>query len=304
MHRYHLSPDYLKVVDSEYDILLDCTDHPATRYMISDLAVTLYKPLISASALMTEGQLLVLNHPPGSYSDDGFCYRCVFPRPPPPESIISCGEGGILGPVVGVMGLLMATEAIKIVTSEKPKKLEEPARRMLLYSAYSDPPFRTIKLKGKRDGCEGCSSRHRKQPHELNKMDYAAFCGVRQNGNAPVTNRALPYVYLQARKEPHNLLDVRNQTEFGICHFPNAKNIPLARIQKDPDILQEFISNSSLDEKPLFFVCRYGNDSQEAVKIARRLRKSIGSIDDEHIMDIKGGLKAWKDEVDLGFPEY
>ena len=303
-HCHHLSLDHLELVYFEYDVLLDCTDHPTSRYMISDLAVTTHKPLISASALKTEGQLLVLNHPPGSHSNDGFCYRCVFPRPPPPESIISCGEGGIFGPVVGVMGVLMAIETVKIITLEKPDRLEESAKRMLLYSAYSDPPFRTLKLKGKRDDCEGCSSRYRKGFHELPKINYEVFCGIRQNSDASVTDRASPSTYYQLQDQPHNLIDVRNETEFKICHLPAAKNISLARIQQDPNALQEYVTSSSLAQKHLIFVCRYGNDSQEAVKIAREQRRVLSSEHDEWITDIGGGLKAWKDEVDAGFPEY
>ena len=93
--------------------MLDCTDHPTSRYLVSDACVLLRRPLVSASAFQTSGQLVALNSPPGR----GPCYRCVFPRPPPPESVVGCGEGGIVGPVVGVMGVLQALEAIRIISS-------------------------------------------------------------------------------------------------------------------------------------------------------------------------------------------
>ncbi|KAI4242812.1 MAG: hypothetical protein L6R42_010910 [Xanthoria sp. 1 TBL-2021] len=118
--KYKTYPDFINSKNAlrlfeQYDLILDCTDHPATRYLISDAAVLTGKPLISASALGMEGQLLVLNdtwqvkdRQPGRY-----CYRCVFPKPPPAETVLTCGEGGIFGPVVGVMGVLMATTALR-----------------------------------------------------------------------------------------------------------------------------------------------------------------------------------------------
>ena len=109
-----------------YDLVLDCTDNPATRYLISDTCVLLGKPLVSASALRIDGQLMVLNNPPLPAGDPkgGPCYRCIFPKPPPPESVVSCGDGGILGPVVGVMGVLQALEAIRVESIMKMALLE------------------------------------------------------------------------------------------------------------------------------------------------------------------------------------
>ncbi|EHK50419.1 hypothetical protein TRIATDRAFT_297199, partial [Trichoderma atroviride IMI 206040] len=110
-HATHLTPLNAEEIVSQYDLVLDCTDHPTSRYLISDICVLLSKPLVSASAFQTSGQLIVLNNPPGK----GPCYRCVFPKPPPPESVVGCGEGGIIGPVVGTMGVLQALEAIKLI---------------------------------------------------------------------------------------------------------------------------------------------------------------------------------------------
>lgn len=174
------------------------------------------KPLVSASALRTEGQLTVLNNPPrppGS-ADGGPCYRCVFPKPPPAASVVSCGEGGILGPVVGVMGVLQALEAIKLiasgidfgaddepassVSSSSPSpcpfpsspeaatpsspspKSTPPQPTLLLFSAYNTPQFRTARLRPtRRVNCASCSASTTISPQSLQtgSTDYIAFCG-------------------------------------------------------------------------------------------------------------------------------
>ena len=106
-------------VVAQYDLVLDCTDNPATRYLISDACVLLGKVLVSGAAQRGEGMLMVLNRPPvtSEVEEKGPCYRCVFPRPPAPETVRGCSEIGILGPVVGTIGTLMAGEAIKIISS-------------------------------------------------------------------------------------------------------------------------------------------------------------------------------------------
>jgi adenylyltransferase/sulfurtransferase len=140
--------------------VLDCTDTPASRYLISDTCVLLGKRLVSASALRIDGQLMVLNNPPlpPGVSGGGPCYRCVFPKPPPPESVVSCGDGGILGPVVGVMGVLQALEAIKVITQQpSPGTAPEPPS-LLIFSTYSQPMFRSIRLRSRKPKCAACSS--------------------------------------------------------------------------------------------------------------------------------------------------
>ncbi|KAL9123811.1 MAG: hypothetical protein Q9217_006797 [Psora testacea] len=304
----------LKTIEEDYDLILDCTDHPTSRYLISDAAVLAGKPLISASALKCEGQLLVLNSPvigrTEDYADRGHCYRCVFPRPPPPESVESCGEGGILGPVVGVMGTLMATEAIKVLTAnETPSPVP---RTMLLYSAYSDTPFRTVRLAGKRPDCPSCSQRPTisKQSIIEGSTDYVAFCGFRQpHIQSPITRMSLDdFQHCRPTKEkPHQpiLIDVRNETEFSICHLPYAINIPLASIQQNPQILRSWLLKSYAKKDPTIFICRYGNDSQEAVRIGQTLCKDCQDLGlAVELQDVRGGLKAWKDEIDPNFPEY
>ena len=214
-----------------YNLVLDCTDHPAVRYLISDTCVLLGKPLVSASALRTEGQLLVLNNPPGK----GPCYRCIWPKPPPPESVLSCGEGGILGPVVGVMGVLMATEAIKLLTTQVDNKVSEevvgeekkkPAgTNMLLYSAYSSPSFRDLKLRGKKKGCIACDLEKREISLDKlsnGRLDYVAFCGTRKEDRVAEEEKIDVHRYAEVRKQEHLLIDVRPEVEWGICKLAGA----------------------------------------------------------------------------------
>ncbi|KAH7027590.1 uncharacterized protein B0I36DRAFT_327425 [Microdochium trichocladiopsis] len=211
----HLTPQNAPDIVSQYDIVLDCTDHPTSRYLISDICVLLGKPLVSASALRTDGQLIVLNDPPGRQGDvarGGPCYRCVFPRPPPADSVVSCGEGGILGPVVGVMGVLQALEAIKLVAAgiNKPTTTTldsdnnsntartsgdsnsgqaaaaaaaSPAPSLLLFSAgsgTSPASFRSIRMRGRRKDCFACSPSSTLTLDTLRSgsLDYIQFCGV------------------------------------------------------------------------------------------------------------------------------
>ena len=205
-HISHLAPDTAISMFEQYDLILDCTDHPTSRYLISDACVLTGKPLISASALKTEGQLMVLNNPPreAGVTTGGPCYRCVFPKPPPADSILSCGEGGILGPVVGSMGVLQALEAIKVLTS-KPKTYTSDTSMangvdegqvkpsMLMFSAFSNPQFRTIRLRSRRNDCATCSGNAwiTKQSLSSGSLDYIAFCGMTmpdQSAPAPPTD--------------------------------------------------------------------------------------------------------------------
>ncbi len=309
----------------KYDLILDCTDRPSTRYLISDAAVLAGKPVVTASALRTEGQLMVLNNPPKSYDEPGgFCYRCVFPKPPPAESVLSCGEGGILGPVVGVMGVLMAMEALKLLlpfTQENeyqyPTKAlcDPPPPSLLLYAAYSNPPFRSIKLRGKRKGCPSCSDTATitEESFQSASLDYTAFCAATSPA-APIKQaRISAEEYSKVRdasESPHILVDVRERVQFDICHLKGSINLPYSEISRDPeasiDKLDRTVDRTTKipDGGPLYLICRYGNDSQlaaETFKDSPRFR-DCGKY--EFKGDIVGGLRAWTQSVDPGFPEY
>ncbi|KAI4166433.1 MAG: hypothetical protein LQ343_008054 [Gyalolechia ehrenbergii] len=339
VHPEHLHPVSAVELFKQYDLILDCTDHPTSRYLISDTAVLTGKPLVSASALGMEGQLLVLNDPfPVNGDQPGrFCYRCVFPKPPPPETVLSCGEGGIFGPVVGVIGVLMATSAMKLLVrgdqSSKSHSSDgtfgvsrQPS--MLLYSATGDPMFRTVKIKGKRDDCPSCSRNATISEGSLSSgcLDYVAFCGTYDSMEVldPI-KRTQPANYVEVRKwtPPSHciLIDVRSWTEYDVAKIDGSINIPIEEIKRASP-LGEFLSRkldrvlpfprSEVDEPPMaglrpehkpfseisiFTICRHGNDSQVAAMI---LANHYGCL----VNDIQGGLDAWRKDVDPTFPDY
>ncbi|KFZ13015.1 hypothetical protein V502_06815 [Pseudogymnoascus sp. VKM F-4520 (FW-2644)] len=321
-YREHLSPENAAKIVSHYDIVLDCTDHPKSRYLISDICVLLQKPLVSASALRTDGQLMVLNYPaapPGSDAG-GPCYRCIFPKPPPANQVVSCGDGGILGPVVGVMGVLQAVEAIKLITAglkvnhtsddadlQESKVLPSPS--LLLFSANSPSPFRTVRLRQRRPDCFACSSQAGLTPESLTSgsLDYVAFCGSAAPVNllsAEEQVSAKQYSELRdgGSKDEHVLLDVREKVQFDICHVDGSINVPFSKMQGNIDTTYPWLPETCPADAPIYVICRLGNDSQV---ITRKLKESgLGDNGKRSILDIKGGLRAWKKDVDCSWPEY
>lgn len=258
----------------QYDLVLDCTDHPTSRYLISDAAVLALTPLVSASALGMEGQLLVLNDivnddaAPGAY-----CYRCVFPKPPPPETILSCGEGGIFGPVVGIMGILMAITALKLLIrdlscmvappSEPPFDMSSHQPSMLLYSAISEPAFRTIRLRGSRDDCPSCGDDKTitKESLTSRSLDYAAFCGTQESMNPlEASQRKTPRDFIRYRKTQPKaacvLIDVRKETEFALGHIEGSIHVPM-EVFTEPRSSDDPKYSKKSNEPPARYVPKY-----------------------------------------------
>jgi len=316
----HLTPQNAEDVVGGYDVVLDCTDHPTSRYLISDICVLLGKPLVSASALRTDGQLIVLNNPPAAQgsTEGGPCYRCMFPKPPPADSVVSCGEGGILGPVVGVMGVLQALEAIKLIATGIGAKgglaVKEPSTpSLLLFSASSSTPFRSMRMRGRRSDCFACSASSTLTLDELKSgsLDYVQFCGV----TAPI-NILRPEERVSAThyrdvaatgdKKSSLLLDVREKEHFDIARIPGAINIPFSTFQaksrstQKGDSLPDWLPEDLVLDTPIYVVCRVGNDSQ---LVTRKLKEmGLDKNGERFIGDIKGGMKAWKLEVDQTLP--
>ncbi|KAI9158161.1 Adenylyltransferase and sulfurtransferase uba4 [Paramyrothecium foliicola] len=315
-HQTHLTTSNARDIVSRYDLVLDCTDHPTSRYLISDVCVLLRKPLVSASAFQTSGQLVVLNSPVGR----GPCYRCLFPKPPPPESVVGCGEGGIVGPVVGAMGVLQALEAVKLVArgdlerrgrdeagaeaaEEAGAAAKGPTPTMLLFSGMADTPFRSVRMRGRRKDCFACGEQNALTLQELeSSLDYVQFCGVAQ----PVAllgpeQRVSAEQYSQLAGEgEHVLVDVREKEHFDLCHLEGAINVPIHRITRHrgdqaPDWLPAHVSSGA----PIYVICRVGNDSQIAVSKF----KDLGLAGDGRVIaDINGGMRAWKEAVDPTLP--
>jgi adenylyltransferase and sulfurtransferase len=326
-YREHLTLENAINIISQYDIVLDCTDHPKVRYLISDTCILLSRPLVSASALKTDGQLIILNYPPRPAGDrtGGPCYRCVFPKPPPADQIVNCSDGGILGPVVGAMGVLQALQAIKLIisgvsiedttTSEFDHTTSFPPPSMLIFSSSNiNNPFRVVRLRSRRPDCFACSAKAELTETLLmsGSLDYVAFCGEL----APV-DILLPEERISAKKyaelkgngkEEHLLVDVREKVQFDICNIEGSINIPFSEIQGSPMLRSgqgdppDWLPPDLPPCAPIYVVCRLGNDSQIVTKKFKDIGLDCNGT--RYIADIKGGLKAWREQVDGSWPAY
>lgn len=290
------SSNALEII-KQYDVILDATDNVATRYLLNDACVLSKKPLISGSALRFEGHLSVFNY-------KGPCYRCIFPKPPPPETVTNCGDGGVLGAAVGTIGILQAVEAIKIILN-MPEIL---SGRLLIFDGI-ETKFRNVNLRTKNTECAVCG----KNPIITKLIDYEQFCGAKANDKNPnlkllkLEDRITVEEYYHITKfktEDHLLVDVRSPEEFQICHIKDSINIPLKEISSSSAIKQ---IKHSIDKKgngetlsKVYVLCRRGNDSQKAVQHLQQAFKDY-KLD---IKDIMGGIHAWSNKIDSTFPIY
>lgn len=283
-----------------YDYILDCTDTPLTRYLISDVAVNLGITVVSASGLGTEGQLSILN-----FKEVGPCYRCFYPTPPPPNSVSSCQEGGVIGPCIGLVGILMAVETIKLILDIYTIDNFQPF--LMMYSGFPQQTLRTFKMRNKKSDCKCCGDNPTitRQTIESGEINYELFCGSR-NYNVCTPDERISVEMFESdyhsvsKDNNYILLDVRPSHHFNISHFPNAINIPVKDLKDmngSVDKLRERIPHLN-DNSELLVLCRYGNDSQ----IATRLLKDVFKI--SNVKDIKGGFFSYIDEIDPSIPKY
>lgn len=288
-HHTQLTSDNALAFLERYDIIVDATDNVATRYLLNDACVLLKKPLVSGSALQLEGQLTVYNHKSGP------CYRCLFPTPPPPETVTNCGDGGVLGAITGVIGALQALESIKIILGNDGVL----SGRLLLFDGHQSA-FRNLKLRGKKADCAVCS-----ENASLTKLiDYEQFCSMKATDKDSHLSLLKPhervtaeeYKSLLDRNVPHVLIDVRGANQFEICQLPSSINVPIEDILKNRRNVAE-----ECREGDVFVVCRRGNDSQLAVQHLAPLFEERGLSAPR---DIVGGLHAWARNVDREFPIY
>lgn len=313
-HAYALTRDNALATVAAYDVVLDCTDHPSLRYLLSDTCVLARKPLVSASALRTDGQLIVLNSPPAGAGAP--CYRCIWPRPPPPVSVTSCGEGGVLGPVVGVMGVLQALQTIRLIVARPappPVCGEVKHSSMLIFSAFDDTPFRVLRLRGRRKGCVACAD-GAEAPKELPPEVCSAFCG-KLSLLKPQNRRTVEQVRREDQgngkdgkdgesgvartRKKRVLVDVRDETQFGICSLPGSLNIPFDQWNNctSGGVPQEMIrvlekEQGEREEElgEVVMLCRHGNDSQVA---AKQLLDSGLLANGTTVVDVIGGITQW-----------
>lgn len=279
-----------------YDIVLDATDNVATRYLLNDACVFESKPLISGSALQFEGQLTLYNY------RNGPCYRCLFPKPPPPETVTNCGDGGIIGAITGVIGTLQSLEAIKIITGT----MNTLSGRLLLFDGINST-FRNVKLRGKSANCEVCF-----EPRKIRSLiDYEQFCGMKASDKnmklqlLPQNQRVSVQHLKECRQNNHTkylLIDVRSENEYQICRLDSSENHPIKIFQDLNSNSRTALINRIKTEKipQVFIICRRGNDSQIAAhKLIEEMADSTVKV-----YDVIGGLHAWTNEIDAHFPKY
>ncbi|RHZ47532.1 hypothetical protein Glove_578g35 [Diversispora epigaea] len=288
---YNMVLDSSNALDiiKKYDIVIDATDNVATRYLLNDACVLSGKPLVSGSALRMEGQLVIYNYRGGP------CFRCLFPKPPPPEAVMNCSDNGVLGVVPGVIGCLQALQAIKIIADIRD---DGSFNDLLLFSATSYTIFKSIRLRPRKSNCAICGE----NPTIKTLQDYIQFCGSGPLDKSPPVKllkedrRIDPKTYNEIclKKIPHLLIDVREPVQYDICSLPDSWNIPLRELSDKLEDVQKRLTSSTTS---IYVVCRYGNDSQLGVDILKNITKG-------EVKDIIGGLHKWALDIDHDFPIY
>src|SRR5947209_2915573 len=243
LHECRFSSDNAEQIVADYDVVVDGSDNFATRYLSNDVCVFARKPNVYGSVFRFEGQTTVFATDLG-----GPCYRCLFPEPPPPESVPNCAQAGVLGVLPGIIGMLQAIEAIKLIVG-----IGEPLIGRLLHFDALKVKFRELNLR--RDAqCPVCGD----TPTIFSPIDYEQFCGARDEETIP----AISAHELKRKLDAHEafaLIDVREPFEYEIARIYGAKLIPLAEIAERTEELQR--------EQPIVVHCHSGGRSAEAVRL-------------------------------------
>jgi adenylyltransferase/sulfurtransferase len=260
----------------DFDIIADGTDNFPTRYLVNDACVLTGKPNVYGSIFRFEGQASVFA------TEEGPCYRCLYPEPPPPGLVPSCAEGGVLGILPGLVGIIQATETIKLILG----KGEPLIGRLLLVDALA-MKFRELKLR-KNPDCPACG----KHPTVTKLIDYNEFCGIR--GEEKPVETTVPEIQVEELKRRLDagddifVLDVREPHEYQICNI-NGYLIPLGDLPKrvnELDSSREIVAH-----------CRSGVRSAKAVNFLRQAGF-------KKVTNLAGGILAWADRVDPKMPKY
>jgi adenylyltransferase/sulfurtransferase len=261
----------------DYDIIVDGTDNFPTRYLVNDACVLLGKPNVYGSIFRFEGQATVF------YAKEGPCYRCLYPEPPPPGLVPSCAEGGVLGVLPGIIGVMQAIETVKLILG----KGESLIGRLVLFDALK-MKFRELKLR-KNPDCPVCGE----NPTVTELIDYQEFCGVTPHAEVSVGQEfEITPAELKAkmdRGDDFMLIDVREPEEYAIARIQGSRLIPRATL---PERVHEL---SSADD--IVVHCKSGVRSGMAVDFL----KQAGF---RRVKNLVGGILRWSDDVDPTVPKY
>ena len=273
-----ISRDNILELIKPYDVVIDGTDNFPTRYLVNDACIFQKKPNIYGSIFRFDGQATVF------YPFKGPCYRCLYPEPPPPGMVPSCAEGGVLGVLPGIIGVIQATEAIKLIIGQG----EPLIGRLLLYNALK-MEFREVKLK--RDPhCPVCGE----HPTVKALIDYDDFCGLGRGGEGEAAHSeydlgAGEVKRILAEDKRAVLLDVREPHEYEIVRIEGSKLIPLSELH---------LRTNELDTADTVITyCHHGQRSLEAIK-------TLQHFGFKKLKHLRGGIDAWACEVDQEMARY
>src|SRR5215472_5580851 len=273
LHKCRFSSENASQLVAKYDVVVDGSDNFPTRYLSNDVCVFARKPNVYGSVFRFEGQTTVFASHLG-----GPCYRCLFPEPPPPESVPNCAQAGVLGVLPGIIGMLQSIETIKLIVG-----IGDPLIGRLLHFDALKVQFRELKLR--RDPqCPVCGE----NPTIFAPIDYDQFCGAPHDASVPGISVQELKGMMDVR-EAFELIDVREPFEFEIARIDGAKLIPLGEIPERADELYR--------QQPIIIHCHSGGRSAQAV----RLLKQRGFT---NVYNLEGGIDAWSNFIDPTVPKY
>jgi len=259
---------------ADYDLVVDGTDNFPTRYLVNDACVLSGKPNVYGSIFRFEGQVSVF------WGEQGPCYRCLFPEPPPPGLVPSCAEGGVLGVLPGIIGELQANEVIKLLIGAG----EPLLGRLLLFDALR-MRFRELKLQ-KDPNCPVCSE----NPTQTELIDYQEFCGMGEEPILDLEGWEIEVEELERLRADGDvtLLDVRSPEEYQIARIEDSRLIPLHELA---DRLGELDT-----AERLVVYCHHGPRSLRATQLLREMGYEA--------VNLAGGINAWSERIDPAVPRY
>jgi molybdopterin/thiamine biosynthesis adenylyltransferase/rhodanese-related sulfurtransferase/molybdopterin converting factor small subunit len=281
-HETRLTSQNALSLFKNYDVIVDGTDNFPTRYLVNDACVLLKKPNVYGSIFRFEGQASVF------WAERGACYRCLYPEPPPPGLVPSCAEGGVLGVLPGIIGALQANETIKIILRAE----DILVNRLLIFDAWQ-MKFREFKLQ-KDPKCPICGE----HPTIKELIDYEEFCGLRSKPEESTSQKQEQLEEITATDlkrridegDDIQIVDVREPNEYEIARIPGTRLIPLAHVTNRMDEIDP--------AKETVVHCKMGGRSAKAIAAL----KHAGFPG--RLINLKGGITAWSNEVDPNVPKY